>query len=93
MQDGCSYIGTYRELRKHVRKKHPFAKNRTVDPVHSFRWRQLLFRSALQDMICATSSSTLQRLLCAMLQFEELMSSVWREDDDRHGAAMDLAGP
>ncbi|KAL7207513.1 hypothetical protein ACSBR1_029459 [Camellia fascicularis] len=32
MQDNCSFGGTYRELRKHVREEHPSARPREVDP-------------------------------------------------------------
>ncbi|KAL5205809.1 hypothetical protein ABZP36_034018 [Zizania latifolia] len=86
MQDSCSYLGTYGELCKHVRKKHPFVKPRSVDPVHTYRWRRLLFRSSVQDMICATSSSMVRRVLNEMLQYEELVASAWREGD--HGATI-----
>ncbi|CAM0951637.1 unnamed protein product [Alopecurus aequalis] len=78
MQDGCSYIGTYRQLCKHARKKHPSAKPRAADPLHTYRWRRLEFRTAIQDMICATNSPTLQGLLSALLQLEELTSSYRR---------------
>uniref|UniRef100_A0ACD5YHF8 Uncharacterized protein n=1 Tax=Avena sativa TaxID=4498 RepID=A0ACD5YHF8_AVESA len=81
MQDGCSYIGTYRQLCNHARKKHPSAKPRAADPLHEYRWRRLEFRTAMQDMICATNSSVFRGLLSAMLRLEELMSSVWRGDD------------
>lgn len=95
MQDGCSYMGSYGELCKHVRKKHPSVKPHSVDPVHTYRWRRLLFRSSLQDMICATSSPMVRRVLYVMLQFEELMASVWHEGP--HGAMqineMNLADP
>jgi hypothetical protein len=86
MQDGCSYIGTYRQLCKHARKKHPSAKPRAVDPVHTHRWKRLEFRTWLEDMICATSSSTVRQLLHAMLRMEELVSSGRRGEDDRLGA-------
>ncbi|VAI18251.1 unnamed protein product [Triticum turgidum subsp. durum] len=91
MQDGCSYSGTYRELCRHARKKHPSAKPRAADPLQTYRWRRLMFRTTLQDMICATSSSMLQGLLSAMLQWEELLSSGWRGGDDHLGAANDTA--
>lgn len=89
MQDGCLYMGTYTELCKHVKKKHPSANPRVVDPVHAFRWKRLLFRSSLQDMICSTSSQVLRRLFSTMLQYDELMASVWRQNGDNHGATSD----
>ncbi|XP_051188026.1 uncharacterized protein [Lolium perenne] len=91
MQDGCSYIGSYRQLCKHTRKKHPSAKPRAVDPLQTYKWRRLLFRTLVEDMICATSSSLLQRLLSLMLQYEELMSTRW-PGDDHVGATFNVAG-
>ncbi|PUZ70948.1 hypothetical protein GQ55_2G276000 [Panicum hallii var. hallii] len=89
MQDGCSYMGTYRELCEHVKKKHPSANPRAVDPLHAFRWKRLLFQSSLQDMICSTTSPLLRRLFSAMLQLDELMASYWGEGGDRRGATSD----
>ncbi|KAK4538981.1 hypothetical protein RGQ29_032086 [Quercus rubra] len=33
MQDNCSFLGNYKELRKHVRAEHPSARPREVDPI------------------------------------------------------------
>uniref|UniRef100_A0A0A9CC08 Uncharacterized protein n=1 Tax=Arundo donax TaxID=35708 RepID=A0A0A9CC08_ARUDO len=89
MQDGCSYIGTYRELCKHVKKKHPSANPHAVDPVHAFRWKRLLFRSSLQDMMCSTTSPVLRSLFSTMLQYDVYMASVWHQNGDRPGATSD----
>jgi hypothetical protein len=89
MQDGCSYMGTYRELCKHVKRKHPFANPRAVDPVHASRWKRLLFRSSLQDMICSTTSPLLHRILSAMLQVDDLRAPAWGEGGDLRGATND----
>ncbi|KAJ1289907.1 hypothetical protein BS78_02G200900 [Paspalum vaginatum] len=89
MQDGCSYMGTYRELCKHVKKKHRSANPRAVDPLHAYRWKRLIFRSSLQDMVCSTTSSLVRRLLSVMLQFEELMASTWQDGGDYHGTTND----
>lgn len=89
MQDGCSYVGSYSELCKHARQKHPSAKPRELDPLQTYRWRRVLFRSTLQDMISAANSSRVQGLLSAMLLFEELMSSGWRGHDEHIGAIND----
>ncbi|KAL6846478.1 hypothetical protein ACP4OV_023926 [Aristida adscensionis] len=89
MQDGCSYIGTYRELCRHVKKKHPSANPRAVDPVHALRWRRLIFRSSLQDMICSTTSPFLQWLFSTMLQYGDFIVSAPREYDDDDDATDD----
>ncbi|CAD6224727.1 unnamed protein product [Miscanthus lutarioriparius] len=88
MEDGCSYMGSYRELCKHVRNKHPSANPRAVDPLHAYRWKRLIFRSSLQDMICSTTSEVMRRLFSLMLQFDELVAAL-REGGDRHGATND----
>lgn len=33
MQENCSFIGAYKQLRKHVKANHPFARPLAVDPV------------------------------------------------------------
>ncbi|KAK3130205.1 hypothetical protein QOZ80_6BG0490360 [Eleusine coracana subsp. coracana] len=86
MHDGCSYMGTYRKLCRHVRKKHRSGNPRVVDPQHAFRWNRLLFRTSLQDIMCSTSSPLLRRVLSAMLQYEEHMASVSHQNGDPHGA-------
>lgn len=91
MQDGCSYMGTYKQLCKHVRKMHPSGNPRAVDPQQALRWNRLLFRTSLQDLMCSTNSPLLQRLLSALLQYEEHMVSVWHQNGDPHGATNDNA--
>ncbi|KAK7828060.1 hypothetical protein CFP56_030561 [Quercus suber] len=41
MLDDCSFVGTYKQLRKHVRSKHPLACPRAVDPVLKEKWKRL----------------------------------------------------
>ncbi|GAB2247705.1 hypothetical protein Droror1_Dr00007587 [Drosera rotundifolia] len=41
MQDKCSFMGNYKELRKHVRTAHPAVKPREVDPAVEHEWRRL----------------------------------------------------
>lgn len=88
MEDGCSYMGTYRELCKHVQKKHPSANPRAVDPLHAYRWKRLLFRSSLHDMICSTTSEAMRRFCSHMLQIEEVVAAL-REGGDHRGATND----
>lgn len=60
MQDGCSYMGTYKELKRHVRSEHPSAKPREVDPVLEQKWRTLEHERERQDVI-STIRSTMPR--------------------------------
>ncbi|CAI9765338.1 unnamed protein product [Fraxinus pennsylvanica] len=57
MQDSCSFIGTYKELRKHVRVEHASAKPREVDPILEQKWRRLERERETQDVMSTISSS------------------------------------
>ncbi|XP_054797773.1 uncharacterized protein LOC129302897 [Prosopis cineraria] len=58
MQDECSFVGTYKELRKHVRSKHPYARPRDVDPVQKEKWKTLEYERERNDVISTILSST-----------------------------------
>lgn len=57
MQDGCSFIGTYKELKKHVKAEHRRAKPRKVDPVLEAKWRALEMQREQQDVMSTIRSS------------------------------------
>uniref|UniRef100_A0A2P2IK70 Uncharacterized protein n=1 Tax=Rhizophora mucronata TaxID=61149 RepID=A0A2P2IK70_RHIMU len=58
MQDKCSFVGTYKQLRKHVRTKHPLARPRAVDPVLEEKWKRLECERERNDVISTIMSST-----------------------------------
>lgn len=58
MQDNCSFIGNYKELRKHVRAEHPSARPREVDPTLEQKWRRLE-REREHDDVISTIRSTM----------------------------------
>lgn len=58
MQDKCSFVGTYKELRKHVKAKHPLARPRAVDPVLEEKWKKLERERERNDVISTIMSST-----------------------------------
>ncbi|KAJ0085099.1 hypothetical protein Patl1_08434 [Pistacia atlantica] len=58
MQDNCSFVGTYKELRKHVKAKHPLAQPRAVDPVLEEKWKKLECERERNDVISTIMSST-----------------------------------
>jgi hypothetical protein len=60
MQDGCSFVGTYKELRKHVKSEHPLAKPREVDPVLEQKWRSIEIERERQDAL-STITATMGR--------------------------------
>ncbi|XP_057731717.1 uncharacterized protein LOC130946853 isoform X2 [Arachis stenosperma] len=58
MQDDCSFVGNYRELRRHVKSKHPFSRPREVDPVREEKWKRLECERERNDVISTILSST-----------------------------------
>ncbi|KAI3698396.1 hypothetical protein L2E82_41910 [Cichorium intybus] len=57
MQDECSFFGSYRELRKHVREDHPWARPREVDPSLAEKWKKLENDTQLNDVMSTISST------------------------------------
>ncbi|KAK9167644.1 hypothetical protein Scep_002835 [Stephania cephalantha] len=57
MQDNCSFLGTYKELRKHVKREHPSAKPREVDPVLEQKWKRLEHEREREDVMSTIRSS------------------------------------
>lgn len=57
MEDNCSFVGTYKELRKHVRSEHPSARPREVDPAHEQKWKRLEQERERDDVISTVTSS------------------------------------
>lgn len=57
MQDGCSFAGTYKELKKHVKAKHRRSKPRKVDPQLEAKWRALEMQTAREDVLSTIRSS------------------------------------
>lgn len=57
MQDNCSFVGTYKELRKHVKAEHPAAKPRELDPTLEQKWRTLEYEREREDVMSTIRSS------------------------------------
>ncbi|PON67773.1 Zinc finger, RING/FYVE/PHD-type [Trema orientale] len=58
MQDKCTFVGNYKELRKHVKAHHPLARPRAVDPVLEEKWKRLECERERSDVISTIISST-----------------------------------
>ncbi|XP_068314087.1 uncharacterized protein [Pyrus communis] len=58
LQENCSFAGTYKQLRKHVKAKHPLARPREVDPLLQEKWRKLESERERSDVISTIVSST-----------------------------------
>ncbi|CAK9309262.1 unnamed protein product [Citrullus colocynthis] len=57
MQDSCTFVGNYKELRKHVRSEHPSARPREVDPVLEQKWRRLERERERNDVMSTIRST------------------------------------
>lgn len=58
MQDGCSFVGNYKELRKHVKAEHPMARPREVDPILEQKWSRLERQRERDDVVSTIRSTT-----------------------------------
>ncbi|KAH7518788.1 hypothetical protein FEM48_Zijuj09G0208100 [Ziziphus jujuba var. spinosa] len=58
MQDGCSFVGNYKELRRHVRAEHPSARPREVDPALEQKWSRLERQRERDDVVSTIRSTT-----------------------------------
>ncbi|KAK9001544.1 hypothetical protein V6N11_083326 [Hibiscus sabdariffa] len=57
MQDDCTFVGTFKELRKHMRSDHPCSQPREVDPVLEQKWRRLVREREQEDVISIIRST------------------------------------
>ncbi|KAG6432661.1 hypothetical protein SASPL_104243 [Salvia splendens] len=57
VQEGCSFVGRYKELRKHVKLAHPLARPREVDPLHAEKWKKLENERNISDVISTIRST------------------------------------
>ncbi|TVU14325.1 hypothetical protein EJB05_37787, partial [Eragrostis curvula] len=56
MHEDCSFVGTYKKLRKHVKSKHCSSKPRKVDPVRIAEWEEFECEKERQDAISIVSA-------------------------------------
>ncbi|XP_077224261.1 uncharacterized protein LOC143857702 [Tasmannia lanceolata] len=57
IQDECSFVGTYKQLRKHVPAQHPRARPHKVDPILEQKWRRLEREREHDDVMSTIRSS------------------------------------
>ncbi|KAL3513577.1 hypothetical protein ACH5RR_026294 [Cinchona calisaya] len=57
MQDSCSFAGSYKELRKHVRVEHPSICPQEVDPSLAEKWKKLENDRELNDVFSTIRST------------------------------------
>lgn len=59
MQEKCSFVGTYKQLKKHVKNDHPCARPREVDPSLEEKWKSLERERELNDVMSTFSPGTI----------------------------------
>lgn len=57
VHDDCSFVGTYNELKKHVKSEHRRAKPREINPEMKEKWRVLELESERRDVMSTIMSS------------------------------------
>ncbi|XP_021318174.1 uncharacterized protein LOC8073380 isoform X1 [Sorghum bicolor] len=56
MHEDCSFVGTYKRLKKHVKSKHRSSKPREVDPARLAEWEEFENEKERQDAISIVSA-------------------------------------
>ncbi|CAI9107470.1 OLC1v1006829C1 [Oldenlandia corymbosa var. corymbosa] len=56
-RESCSFVGNYRELRRHARRVHPTARPADVDPMRQRAWRRLEDQREYDDIVTAIRSA------------------------------------
>uniref|UniRef100_A0A0D9W5K6 Uncharacterized protein n=1 Tax=Leersia perrieri TaxID=77586 RepID=A0A0D9W5K6_9ORYZ len=51
MHEGCSFVGSYKRLCKHVKSKHPSSNPREIDAACLSEWKELEYEKERQDAI------------------------------------------
>ncbi|KAL5558334.1 hypothetical protein UlMin_034545 [Ulmus minor] len=95
MQEKCSFVGNYKELRKHVKAKHPLARPRAVDPVLEEKWKRLECERERNDVISTIISSTPGAVVLGDYVLEPNQSGFYSDDDsslDDYSDDFDLGG-
>ncbi|GAB4850502.1 hypothetical protein Ancab_029808 [Ancistrocladus abbreviatus] len=94
MQDGCSFVGNYKELRKHVRAVHPSARPREVDPAVEQKWRRLENERERGDVVSMITSAMPGAMLFGDYVIEAGHSESDTDEDEEtgHTNSIDMNG-
>ncbi|KAJ7959091.1 Protein of unknown function (DUF1644) [Quillaja saponaria] len=85
MQDDCSFVGNYKELRKHVKAKHPLARPRAVDPSLEEKWKKLECEREHNDVISTIMSSTPGAVVLGDFVIEPGYGALYSDSDSDTG--------
>lgn len=82
VQEGCSIVGCYKELRKHVKLEHPLARSWDVDPLHAEKWKKLENETDLSDVLSTIRSTMPGVIVVGDYVIERNRHRVYRDYDD-----------
>ncbi|OIV96689.1 hypothetical protein TanjilG_09231 [Lupinus angustifolius] len=82
VKDDCSFVGNYKQLRKHVRSKHPLSRPREVDPVREEKWKRFECERERNDVISTILSSTPGAMVLGDYVLEPNSQSFFSEEYD-----------
>lgn len=85
MQDDCSFLGNYKELKKHVRAEHPSGCPRDVDPAHEQKWRWLEREREREDAISTITSTMPGAMVFGDYVIEEDEEDLDGDAEERNG--------
>lgn len=88
MHDNCTFVGGYKELKKHVRLEHPCAKPREVDPDQEQKWRRLERERERDDVISTITSSMPGSVVFGDYVIERNPNPHGLDSDDEEGFEM-----
>lgn len=89
LQDKCSFSGTYKELKKHVKSKHPLARPRAVDPVLEEKWKKLERERERNDVISTIMSSTPGAVVLGDYVLEPNHDGIYSDSDSDSDSELD----
>ncbi|CAL1352687.1 unnamed protein product [Linum trigynum] len=91
MQDDCSFVGTYKELRKHMKGVHPCATPRGVDPLLEQKWGRLERERERDDVLSTIRSTMPGSLVFGDYVIERNHGDFDSDDDEDVGFGLEAA--
>ncbi|CAI0375673.1 unnamed protein product [Linum tenue] len=91
MQDDCSFVGTYKELRKHMKGVHPCATPRGVDPLLEQKWGRLERERERDDVLSTIRSTMPGSLVFGDYVIERNHGDFDSDDDEDMGFSIEAA--
>ncbi|XP_010539627.1 PREDICTED: uncharacterized protein LOC104813642 [Tarenaya hassleriana] len=80
MQESCSFVGSFRKLKKHMKEKHPHSCPRAVDPALEAKWKKLENERDRRDTISTIMSSTPGAIVFGDYVIEPYNDTAYGED-------------